>query len=137
MSEMIDLAAELAELASLGRADLVQRWRTLYRAAPPACYTPDLLARGVAYRLQEQRLGALPSALRRELERDPLTPAKPRRSLKSGNRLVLRWRGRTYVVDVVGQSFQFDGTSYRSLSEIARKITGTRWSGPRFFGLVE
>lgn len=129
-----DLDAELAALRQLGRTDLEQRWRTLFRAAPPAAYTPDLMQRGIAYRLQEQALGGLPRDLAQQLAPEGAHKVA-RRSLRPGNRLVRRWRGRTYVVEARDAGLSYNGASYGSLSEIARKITGTRWSGPRFFGL--
>ncbi|MBC7603674.1 MAG: DUF2924 domain-containing protein [Ramlibacter sp.] len=126
---------EVAALPKLGRAGLQQRWRELFKSAPSAAFTPDLLARGIAHRLQEKALGRLDATLARQLHSTGhgRAPAKPK--LRTGNRLVRRWRGRTYVVDVGEVGFCYDDETYGSLSEIATKITGTRWSGPRFFGL--
>lgn len=134
-----DLDAELAKLRKLSRQQLKERWRDLYRVAPPIAFTSDLMARGIAWRLQERALGGLPDDLRKLIGNpgaDKQSP--PRRSalLKQGNRLVRRWRGRTYVVEAVANGFSYEGQHYRSLSEIAREITGTRWSGPKFFGLA-
>ena len=75
--------------------------------------------------------------LRRQLERAGEPELCARRPIRPGNRLVRRWRGCTYVVDAVEDGFIYDGRTYASLSEIARLITGTRWSGPRFFGPVQ
>lgn len=131
MSEALE--AEIASLPKLGREGLKNRWRKLFKAAPPAAFTPDLLARGIAWQLQEKAHGGLAPELCRQLKR--LGTAR-RRSMRPGNRLVRRWRGSTYVVEVVEGGFAYDGQTFASLSEIARLITGTRWSGPRFFGLV-
>lgn len=127
----------------MSRQQLKERWRALFRAAPPAAFTPDLLARGIAWRLQEKALGGLSADARRAIgvgeagERDAAKrKAASRRSLRPGNRLVRRWRGRTYVVDVREDGLVYDGERFSSLSIIAGKITGTRWSGPKFFGLV-
>ena len=133
MSEALE--AVIASLPKLGREALKTRWRELFKAAPPAGYTPDLLARGMAWRLQEKAHGGLTPALRQQLQREGEGTAK-RASMRPGNRLVRRWRGSTYVVEVVEGGFAYDGQTFASLSEIARLITGTRWSGPRFFGLV-
>jgi len=136
---MIDeLEQEIESLRRMSRQRLRDRWRALFKAAPPAAFTPDLLARGIAWRLQETALGGLSADARRLLgacgeNRSP----KARPALRSGNRLVRRWRGRTYVVETVEGGFTFDGVRFGSLSEVANKITGTRWSGPRFFGLVQ
>ena len=126
----------------LSRQQLKDRWRELYKAAPPAAFTPDLIARGIAWRLQVKALGGLALEVRRLLaarrgggaRHDAHRPA--RASLRPGNRLVRRWRGRTYVVEVTEGGLVYEGSSFSSLSVIATKITGTRWSGPKFFGLV-
>jgi hypothetical protein len=127
----------VGSLRRLSRQRLKERWRDLYKAAPPAAYTPDLLARGIAWRLQEKALGGLTSAARRLLRTDECNrSAAARPALRPGNRLIRRWRGRTYVVEVTEKGFSYDNARYGSLSEIARTITGTRWSGPKFFGLL-
>jgi hypothetical protein len=138
MSQEFD--AEIAALPKLSRAALRERWRELFKAASPVSFTPDLLARGIAWRLQEKALGGLSPSARQLLgsgsvsDRNGKTSSRP--SLRPGNRLVRRWRGRTYVVDVREAGLVHDGERFSSLSVIARKITGTRWSGPKFFGLV-
>lgn len=133
-----DLAAEIARLRGLGRQQLKGRWRDLHKTEPPAAFTPDLLARGIASRLQEKLLGGLSGEARRLIRSDTQDKGpKARSALRPGNRLVRRWRGRTYVVEVTEKGLSHDGGHYGSLSEIARTITGTRWSGPKFFGLVQ
>jgi hypothetical protein len=131
MSEALE--AELASLPKLGREALKSRWRALFKVAPPAAFTPDLLARGIAWRLQEKAHGGLTPELCRQLKVEGIAI---RRSMRPGSRLVRRWRGSTYVIEAVEGGFAYDGQTFTSLSEIARLITGTRWSGPRFFGLV-
>jgi len=127
----------VAGLRGLSRTQLRQMWRDLHKAAPPVAFTPDLLARGIAWRLQTKALGGLPMETRRLLEADePGRGAGTSRSLRPGNRLVRRWRGATYVVEVTEEGFSYSGAHYGSLSEIAGAITGTRWSGPKFFGLI-
>lgn len=105
--------------------------------------TPDLLARGIAWKLQEKVFwGAVPRSQaadsRRWGRRGSPAPRRwaSRPALRPGNRLVRRWRGRTYVVEATDTGFSYDGATFGSLSEIATKITGTRWSGLKFFGLV-
>jgi hypothetical protein len=135
----VDLEAELATLRKLSRQQLKERWRNLYRVTPPTAFTPDLLARGIAWRLQERALGGPSEEVRRligAVDGGGKKTRKPFATLKQGNRLVRRWRGRTYVVEAKVDGFSYDGEQYRSLSEIARLITGTRWSGPKFFGLA-
>lgn len=121
--------------------DLRQEWRRLYRMQPPARLSRDLLTRGIAYRLQEQQLGGLPKAVRRRLAAADPASAKLGASrsvpliIKPGTRLVRQWRGVTHTVLVGTDHVEWNGQRYRSLSEVARAITGARWSGPRFFGL--
>jgi len=110
----------------------------------PACrHSRDLLMLGIAYRIQEIDHGGLGKATRRKLR----TLAKtlratgrvvptPSLNLKPGARLVREWRGRTHTVTVTEDGFEYAGTSYPSLTTIAKKITGAHWSGPRFFGLL-
>lgn len=131
------LCEETAELRKLSRQQLKDRWRDLFKAAPPAAFTPDLLARGIAWRLQERALGGHSASARAALKCTDARKKPGRPALRPGNRLVRRWRGRTYVVEVAERGFAFEGQQFGSLSEVARKITGTRWSGPRFFGLPQ
>lgn len=135
------LEQEIELLRRTSREQLKARWRNLYKAAPPAAFTPDLLARGIAWRLQANVLGGYSPSEQRLLggsgegaTRRKWTSARV--PLRLGNRLVRRWRGRTYVVEVNESGLIYDGERFGSLSVIAAKITGTRWSGPKFFGLV-
>lgn len=95
----------------------------------------DLLARLLAWRIQVDAFGGLDATTIRLLKSDcvPL----PRMTLTPGSKLAREWQGRRHEVDVLEQGFQHNGTTYRSLSEVARAITGTRWNGLRFFGLRE
>jgi hypothetical protein len=101
------------------------------------------LLRGIAYRLQVLEYGGLSKATRRKLKTlAKMVQATGRVapnlgvSLKPGARLVREWRGRTHTVTVTEDGFNYAGTSYPSLTKVALAITGARWSGPRFFGLV-
>jgi hypothetical protein len=138
---MVRLSDQLSALATMSRAQLRAEWRRLHRTSPPAL-SPDLLKRGIAYRLQEKRHGGLPAQIGRQLAQAaarPLELASPPRSearLRAGTRLVRSWHGTTYAVTVTDSGFLFDERSYASLTAIAREITGAAWSGPRFFGLT-
>ena len=139
MSEGLD--QDMAALRGLSRQQLTERWRKLYKTAPPSAFTPDLMARGIAWRLQEGVHGGHAPEVRRALagggEGAPRRRQQPKRAcLRPGNRLVRRWRGRTYVVEVTESGLVYEGDRFSSLTLIATKITGTRWSGPKFFGLV-
>ncbi len=136
-----DLACELEEVANLSRNDLVQHWQKHYGCLPPKGVKRKLLERAFLHHLQERELGKLKPAIRKKLlnlvrasSETPLRPVSTP-SLSKGNRLVRDWQGKTYVVDVLPDGFRWQDRSYKSLSAIATEITGTRWSGPRFFGL--
>ena len=131
------LKDEITRLQSLGIEELKVRWRTLYKTEAPARFSRDLLIRAVAYRLQERALGGLKPATRRLFQR-LVAAACGRRSLKlaavrklePGAVLIREWGGVQHRVMVRESGFSFGGKEYRSLSEVARVITGTRCSGP-------
>jgi hypothetical protein len=127
---------EIAGLCGLSRADLVERWVGLHGSPPIKTMTEGLLARGIAYELQVRQIGGLTPAESKALGALARGRTNPRPGLlKVGTRLYRSWRGVTQEVLVLEGEFSWRGTSYASLSEVARAITGTRWSGPRFFGL--
>jgi len=137
-----NLTEELAELRGLDATALKQRWRALYRSEAPVHIGHALLLHAVAYRLQETVLGGLKRSTRRLLERiaeDNVrrrSPSEtPTMSVAPGTVLIREWHGLSHRVTVLKDGVQLRGTRYRSLSAVARKITGSRWSGPRFFGL--
>ena len=140
--EREQLAGEIAALPLLDVEQLKARWRTLYGSEAPSRFSRDLFIRAVAYRLQERALGGLNSATRRLFQRvaadaharRPLTIA-PVRKLEPGAVLIREWGSVKHQVVVLENGFSFRGKRYRSLSEVARLITGSRWSGPLFFGL--
>jgi hypothetical protein len=132
----------LSRLPKLGLGELRQQWRVLYKAEVSPHLSRELLLRAVAYRMQEVALGGLGPQRQRQLcqfaqqlNKSQKGRIGPRPELKPGTRLVREWRGRTYEVLVLDDGFSWQGTGYRSLSALARKITGTAWSGPLFFGL--
>ncbi|ODS00680.1 hypothetical protein AUC68_13870 [Methyloceanibacter methanicus] len=124
------------------RVELEAEWRRLYRSEPPRI-SRDLLMRGIAYRCQELEHGGLGKTTRRKLKTLAKTLRKtgrmapdPGLSLKPGARLIREWHGRTHTVTVTEDGFEYAGTTYSSLTKVAKTITGARWSGPRFFGLL-
>ena len=132
----------LARLPELDLGELRRQWRALYKSEASPHLSRELLVRAVAYRMQEIAVGGLrPGQQRqlrqfaRQLKENREEPIRARPELKPGTRLVREWQGRTYEVLVLDGGFSWQGTSYRSLSAVARKITGTPWSGPLFFGL--
>lgn len=134
--------AELDRLPRMPIVDLRKRYRELCRTEPPKAFGPDLLRRSIATKIQEKAYGGLPPATRRLLDQlVKAAAAKPNgrielpRRIKPGSELVRAWKGETYRVMVMADGFAYDGKTFASLSEIASDITGTRWNGPRFFGL--
>ena len=137
---MSGLDDDIAALAEIPPAQLRERWETMEGSPAPALAAP-LLRRLLAQRLQERRHGELPALVRRELLRIAegeavAPPPAPRPQLTTGTRLVREWNGRTITVEVHEKGFRHAGRNWRSLSEIARHVTGAHWSGPRFFGLT-
>jgi hypothetical protein len=135
MSEGGELDAALADLARASRHRLAEHWRAYFGAAPPPRTSRSLLLRAVAYKMQERALGGLSTRARRRLNGPEPRPVRRHRGLKPGTVLVREWHGVAYQVRVLEGGVLYHGERYRSLSEVARRITGTRWSGPRFFGL--
>jgi hypothetical protein len=138
----IEVARMLQALPALSPDELRKEWRRLYRSQPPRL-SRDLLVRAIAYRIQELRYGGLSKATSRKLaalvqarRSDGEIAAKSSPKIRAGARLVREWNGGTHTVTVEEEGFAYAGRNYRSLSAIAREITGARWSGPRFFGLA-
>ena len=138
----IDVRQALRDLDHLDLAALRAEWQKLFRAAVPTAFSRDLLQRDIAYRLQEIAFGGLPRNVVRRLiqaaepesaARKKKPPVMPR--LRPGVTLVREWHGTTHTVQVVDGGFEHQNQRFGSLTEIARHITGARWSGPRFFGL--
>jgi hypothetical protein len=134
----------LSRLPKLDLRELREEWCHLYKADASPHLSRELLIRAVAYRMQEVALGGLRPELKRqlrqiaqELKQTGAAAKRFRPQLKPGARLMREWQGRTYEVVVLDAGFSWQGTQYRSLSAIARKITGTAWSGPLFFGLKQ
>jgi len=136
------LAEEIAGLSKAGIANLRERSKTLYGKQPPEGLGRSFLTRAIIYRLQEQAFGGLKPSTRRlfaRVAREAAAGSSPKRppvrKAEMGTILVREWQGNAHRVTVLGDGVSFNGKRYRSLSEVAREITGSRWSGPRFFGL--
>jgi len=138
---VLDIAVEIARLESLAIDELREEWRRLYQTPPPKRLSRDILLRGATYKLQENASGGLSKATLRKLQGSiagGLSSAekyRPRVSFKPGTRLVREWHGVTHTVVILTDGVEWRGQRYRSLSVVAREITGAHWSGPRFFGL--
>lgn len=135
------LAEDLAALPDLPRNALKMRWREFYGGPPPSRLSRALMVRAIAHRMQEDSLGGLQPAIRRRLNRiaeeigSGRAPPAPPAVIKPGTRLLREWQGVTHEVIILESGVQYRGETWASLSAVAREITGTRWSGPLFFGL--
>ena len=136
---------QILGLDKLSRSQLLDRWQKLYGKTPPPGIRREIMIPFLAYRIQENTEGGLSPAAQamlksavRQLKRMQHSKTPVRKSrMKSGTRLLRHWKGGLHEVDVTESAYQYRDHEYRSLSEIARKITGTRWSGPAFFGLTK
>ena len=132
---MIDENAIYDEVEALAHLDLTglrEAWRKRY-GEPPKMRSKDLFARLLAWRIQSDAFGGLDEWTIKAIQSDK--PPPPQVNLVPGTRLAREWRGRRYEVEILDEGIGYDGERYGSLSEVARKITGTRWNGLRFFGL--
>jgi Protein of unknown function (DUF2924) len=136
-----NVEAELSHLPTMETGDLRELWRGLFGNLPHSKLRRELLIPILAYRLQEKAFGGLKPSTSRRLRAaaadigEGKKPAGQDLAPRPGTRMVRQWQGKLYEVVTLESGFMFDGQKYRSLSEIARAITGTRWSGPAFFGL--
>jgi hypothetical protein len=143
LPDQVTLAAEIAQLRELDVTTLRARWRVVFRKDAPHL-SRHLLMRVLAYRLQADRLGDLDATSQRLLDgstspdQASARVAEARRRqlrLRPGTVLAREWKGQMQRVSVMADGFAWNGTTYSSLSRIACVITGTRWNGPKFFGL--
>lgn len=137
-------SSNLADLLGLRRTELTTAWTEIFGSEAPFRPNPELYRNGIAWTLQERkdpmssalrkRLNQLANSVERKQGRQTARISKGSR-LRAGTTIVKEWRDNSHVVMVAEKGFVYDGKKYRSLSEIAREITGTRWNGPAFFGL--
>ena len=130
------IEAEIAHLRSLALDALRRRWRVIFGRTPPAGLSKHMLGRMIAGHMQEQAFGGLDRESLSFLDGLARHGGSPRRRLKPGTVLLRDYQGQRHTVTVAPDGFDWQGTTYASLSAIARAITGTAWSGPRFFALA-
>ena len=141
MAGLNDGGADIgAAVRSASRDDLIMAWRGAYGRPPPPGTSRQLLELAAAWSLQAKRHGGLGRAAKSRLKRladgdDAAVVSDRRSTVEPGTRLAREWNGRMHIVDVTAEGVVYAGETYRSLSSVARAITGARWSGPRFFGL--
>jgi len=141
-SAELDIETRIIAFEALTTPELQIEWRRLYRVTPPTRLSRDLLIRGVAYRVQEKAHGGLSLGVKRRLhtlsesaDQRGGAATTPTVALKPGTKLVREWHGHAHVVSVLDDGFEYEGERFRSLTRIARRITGVHWSGPLFFGI--
>lgn len=134
---------QIGVLFRLSRSQLLGRWQELYGKTPPSGIRREVMIPFLAYRIQENAQGSLSASERAQIKSvarnlkcagNPLNRST-RLRIKTGTRVLRRWGHEMHEVSVTETGYEYRGHNYRSLSEIARLITGTRWSGPAFFGL--
>jgi hypothetical protein len=132
------LEAEIARTRALGLNELRTLWHSTFRAPPPLAFSKDLMARFICWHIQEQALGGLDRSSTKLLDglvRGDRPNMDRSRRLRPGTVLVREYRGERHTVTVVDDGYLWREDTYASLTTIARAITGTAWSGPRFFGV--
>jgi len=133
------LEASIAELDGLDRAACLDHWREAFGRPPPKYLSPQFMRRVLIWDLQNRVLGGLPARTAKVLARigsgKSAGVANAPTVTRPGSHLVREWNGRTYQVEVTSSGYVMDGKTWRSLSAIAKHITGAHWSGPRFFGV--
>lgn len=135
LHQSADIHQDLARIGVMNVDALRAEWRRVFGCDAPPAFSKDLLARAIAYRLQEQTLGGLSPSAARLLRTLARPGAEPPRQVKVGSVIVREHKGVVHEVLVVPGGFCWQGKTYDSLSTIAKKITGVTWNGPRFFGL--
>jgi len=141
MSKDDKVGQALGELDKSSRGTLVAQWRRHYRSEPPRYASVEFMRQAIAYAIQERELGGLPASAQREL----LAIAKGTQpagtsskiKIKPGTKLLREWDGKTHDVLITDKGFVWKGATYGSLSAVAMAITGAKWSGRRFFGLLK
>jgi hypothetical protein len=135
------LQRELAEIAIASRHQLIERWRRLMKRDPPRYASVEFLRFVAAYVLQERVLGGLSPKAKRQLvaiaRGEKPAQATGQIRIKPGSRLLREWHGTTHEVIVTDKGFVWEGRTYKSLSAVAQAISGAKWNGPRFFGLIK
>lgn len=131
---MSSIDKQVERLVTLSLAELKEEWSVWFEGPTPRL-SPNLMRHALAYALQEKAFGKLPRLIARQIEGKGKPSSQARIVMRPGVQLVRSWNGKTISVDVTETGFVFEDKTYRSLSSIAREVTGVQWSGPRFFGL--
>ena len=136
------LEAEIKRLPDLDLTELRARWKTLFGNPAPISLRRKFLARAVAYQMQVQAYGGLSNSTKRRLREiaEGVRRGNPgavsvARQIRPGTQMIRQWRDETHIVTAISQGFEWKGQTYKSLSAVAKEITGTNWNGYAFFGI--
>jgi hypothetical protein len=136
------LEAEIRRLPDLSLDELRSRWKALFGNPAPLSLRRKFLARAVAYQMQVQAYGGLSNSTKRRLReiaeavrRGNPDAAGIARQIRPGTQMIRQWRDETHIVTAISQGFEWKGQRYKSLSAVAKEITGTNWNGYAFFGI--
>lgn len=132
MSYLLGISEKVRAIAEMGRAELVAEWQAQFGVPPPDKLRMELMRPVLAYRIQENAFGSIRPKRKGHV---PVLPADTnRRHFKTGTKIIREWKGQLHEVAVTADGYLYGRTLYKSLSPIAFRITGTKWSGPAFFG---
>ena len=133
-STEISVQRQLLALAQMDKEELISKWKDLFGKNPPE-YGPVFMRRRLAYRIQELFYGGLSEELKSQMLSRKRTLSRNSGILKPGNRIVREWRDEKHEVIIRANGVEYNGQLYRSLTAVAKKITGTHWNGKKFFGV--
>jgi Protein of unknown function (DUF2924) len=132
MAHLLGIPEKVRAVGQMGRLELVSEWRNQFGSPPPPKLRVELMRPVLVYRIQENAFGL--SGPKRQSRIQDLTSDANRRHFKTGTKIIREWKGQLHEVAVTAEGYVYHGDVYKSLSPIATRITGTRWSGPAFFG---
>ena len=130
----VSVQRQLLALAQMDKEELISKWKDLFGRNPPE-YGPVFMRRRLAYRIQELFYGGLSEEFKRQILMQIKHPPRKTGLLKLGNRIIREWHGVKYEVVIRPNGVEYQGELYRSLTAVAKKITGTHWNGKVFFGV--
>ena len=130
----ISVQRQLLALAQMDKEELISKWKDLFGKNPPE-YGPVFMRRRLAYRIQELFYGGLSEELKSQMLSRKRTSSRNSGILKPGNRIIREWRDEKHEVIIRANGVEYNGQLYRSLTAVAKKITGTHWNGKKFFGV--
>ena len=130
----VSVQRQLLALAQMDKEELISKWKDLFGKNPPE-YGPVFMRRRLAYRIQELFYGGLPEMLKTQMLEQKKLQKRNAGIFKPGNRIIREWHGAAHEVIIRNNGVEYQGVIYRSLTAVAKKITGAHWNGKTFFGV--